>query len=246
MPGLMRTARMRPSRARLVEERLDSLRERVARAMQPALHRSQVHAGDLGDLLVALALELTEAEHQPMVLGQLLDRALHEASEIPLPVEIVRPHRVILELDRPMILFPAARQTLEKHERAPRAVAQLVLGEVARDRVDPRRELLRRVEAMEVARHPDERFLDQVLGAVCVAGLTGDEVDEALAVPVVELPERTGHALEMGRDELLVLQLLERPFRQEAPRFPFARLHLGYLLSSSWRRTTGRRLPPLR
>src|SRR5688572_4495977 len=134
MPGLIED--LLAERAQLVQERLDPLRERVASTMQAALHRPEVHAGDLGDLLVALALELAETEDEPVMLGELLDRVLDQPPQVPLAVEVIRPHGVILELDRPMILLPVARQPLEEHERAARAVAKLVLRQVARDRVD--------------------------------------------------------------------------------------------------------------
>src|SRR5690606_614331 len=52
----------------LVEQRLDQLREARARPVQPALHRAQIHARDLRDLLVALALQLAQAEHQLVML----------------------------------------------------------------------------------------------------------------------------------------------------------------------------------
>src|SRR5690606_41997327 len=41
-----------------VQQRFDPFREARARPVQPALHRTQVHARDLRDLLVALALQL--------------------------------------------------------------------------------------------------------------------------------------------------------------------------------------------
>ena len=84
-----------------------------------------------------------------------------------------------------MVVVPIARESLEEHEWAPGTVAQLILGEIARNRIDPGRELLRRVEAVQVPRHPDERFLHQVLRAIAIPGLPGDEVDEPVPIPIV-------------------------------------------------------------
>jgi hypothetical protein len=55
-------------RLRLVQQRLDHLGEAGACAVEAALHRAQVHAGDLGDLFVALPLQLPQAEHQLVML----------------------------------------------------------------------------------------------------------------------------------------------------------------------------------
>ena len=41
--------------------------------MQTALHGTEVHTGDLGDLLVTLAFELTEPEDELMMLRKRLD-----------------------------------------------------------------------------------------------------------------------------------------------------------------------------
>src|SRR5690606_41020230 len=54
--------------ARLIQQRRDQLREVVAGTVQPALHRAQVHAGDLRDLLVRLPLHLAQHEDHPVML----------------------------------------------------------------------------------------------------------------------------------------------------------------------------------
>ena len=65
-----------PTPHTLVDHRRDDVGEVVARPVQAALHRTQVAAGDVGDLLVRLALHLTENEDDPVVLRQLRDGLL--------------------------------------------------------------------------------------------------------------------------------------------------------------------------
>ena len=100
-------------------------------------------------------------------------------------------------------------------QRAAGAIAEFVLGEVARDRVDPRGELLRRIEAVEVPRDPNEGFLDQVLSPVRVARLAGDEVDQAIPIAIVEALEGAGATVEMGSDELFIRQVVESTIYEE-------------------------------
>jgi len=82
------------------------------------------------------------------MLGQPLHRLLHELTEVPLPVHVIRPRVAILELQRPLLILPVLLDGLKQHERVARPVAELVLRQVGRDSVDPRRELLRAVESM--------------------------------------------------------------------------------------------------
>ena len=146
-----------------------------------------------------------------MVLGQLLHHLLHELLEEALPEEVVGLHRGVLELKRTVVVVPVAGQLLEEDQGAPGTVPQLVLGQVARDRVHPGRELLRRIEAVEVTRHPDERLLHEVLGPVPVAGLPGDEVHETVAIALEEELERAVPSIQVGRHELFVREGVERP-----------------------------------
>ena len=67
---------------------------------------------------------------------------------------------------------------------------------------------------MEVPRDSDEGFLNQVLCLVPIAGLAGNEVNEPVAIPVVQVLERTSSAAKMGDDELLVTQHVEGLFLQ--------------------------------
>ena len=59
-------------RQALFQHRADQLGEAVPGPIQAALHGSQVALRDLGDFLIALSLELTEDEHLPVMLGELV------------------------------------------------------------------------------------------------------------------------------------------------------------------------------
>ena len=100
----------------LVEEGLDALREGVPGPVQTALHRSQVHAGDLADLLVALPFELTEPKDQAMVLRELLHRVFDQPPEVALPIQVVGTHAQVLELQWAVVVFPRAGEALEENE----------------------------------------------------------------------------------------------------------------------------------
>src|SRR5678815_1004684 len=150
---------------------LDDLGERVPRAIEPRLHRAEVAVRDLGDLLVGLPFELPQDEHFAMVRWQLRDRLRHQLAQVTLAVEIVRTCRRIFELEWAIFVLPASLHRLEEHERVPRAVPELVLRQVRCNRVRPRRELLRSIEAVQVPVDPDEHLLHQVLRLFAVADL---------------------------------------------------------------------------
>src|SRR5690606_9976604 len=196
-----------------VQQRLDPLGEARARPVQPALHRPQVHARDLRDLLVALALQLPQLEHQTVVLRQLLDRLLDDLLEVPLPVQTVGSQRGVLELERPMLRLPVRRQLLEQHQRVPRAVPKLVLRQVRADRVDPGRELLRLVEPVQVPRHPDERLLHQVLRPIAITRLPRNELDQLVTVAVIQLRERARVTAQVRSHQLAVRRLRQLELR---------------------------------
>ena len=177
--------------------------------MESALHRAEIHAGDLGDLLVALPLEFTQPEDESVMLRKLLDGVLDNPLEESLAVEVVRPHADVFELKGAMILVPVVGQLLEQDEGAPRPVAELVLGEVARNGVDPGRELLARIESMQVSRDTDESLLYEILSPVSVTRLASDEVDEPIPVSIEEFLEGAGPTVEVGGDEFLVAQLIQ-------------------------------------
>src|SRR5215472_7622127 len=77
-------------RRALADRRLDDLREGGARPVQPRLHRPEVAAGDLGDLLVRFPFELAQHEHLPVMLGEARDRDLHHLAEVAAPVHVIR------------------------------------------------------------------------------------------------------------------------------------------------------------
>src|SRR5438045_5241318 len=146
----------------LDEDGADQLREAVACPIQPALDRTQVATGDLGDLLIALPLELAEHEHFTMMLRQALDALVDRVLEKTFAIQVIRPSCCVLELQRAMIGFPVLLDGLEQHQRIAAAVAQLVLRQIRRDRINPRRELFGLIEAVQMPEHPDEDFLYQV------------------------------------------------------------------------------------
>src|SRR5690606_38606792 len=80
---------------------------------------------------------------------------------------------------------------LKEHERIARTVAQLVLRQVRRDRIDPGGELLRLVEPVKVPVDPDEGLLDQILGPLTVARGAIDEVQQTRLIAVHQQRERT-------------------------------------------------------
>src|SRR5438105_3140839 len=108
----------------------DELGEAVPCPVQSTLHRPQIAPGDFGDLLVALALELSENEHLPVVFRQPLDALVHRILQEAFAIQIVRTCGRILELQRPMIGFPILLDRLKEHERIAAPVTQLILREV--------------------------------------------------------------------------------------------------------------------
>src|SRR5438128_107158 len=194
----------------LLQQRRDQLSEAVPGPVEPALHGAEVARGDLGDLLIALALELAQHEHHSVMLGQPHDAPIHRVLQEPLAVQIVGPRGRILELQRPVVGLPVLLDRLEQHQRVAATVAQLVLGQVRRDRVDPRRELLGLVEAVQVPEHPDEHLLHQVLGPLPVPDGPVDEIEQPRLIAVDQGAERLGVATEVALHHLAVVELVER------------------------------------
>ncbi len=60
-----------------------------------------------------------------MMFWKLLHRFLDDSPQIAFPVEIVRSHPGVFELERSVIIVPAALQLLEKDQGAPRTVPKL-------------------------------------------------------------------------------------------------------------------------
>src|SRR5437762_12067676 len=82
----------------LLDQRRDQLGEAVPGAVQAALHRAQVAARDLRDLLVALPFELAQHEHDPVMLREVADALLHGVLEEALAVQVVAAGARVLEL----------------------------------------------------------------------------------------------------------------------------------------------------
>src|SRR5439155_395455 len=186
------------------------LREAVASPVEAALYRAQVATGDIGDLGVALPFELTQHEDGAVVGGELPDALIHRFLEVALAVQIVRPGGRVLELERPVVGLPVFFDRLEQDERVATAVAELVLGQVRGDRIDPGGELLRLVETVQMAEDPDEYLLHQVLGPLTVPDRAVDEVEQSGLVAVDERTERLGVARQVLEHEPAVVQLVER------------------------------------
>src|SRR5215510_13967746 len=110
---------------------------------------------------------------------------------MPLPEEIVRPRRRILELQRTVVVLPVLANRLEEHQRVPRPIAELVLRQIRGDGVDPGRKLLRTIEAVEVPIHPDEYLLHEVLSLLAIPDRTEHKVQQAGLIPLDQLLERT-------------------------------------------------------
>jgi hypothetical protein len=98
------------------------------------------------------------------MLGQFRDGRFDLLAQVPLPEQVIRRVRGVLPFQRPMIGLPVLLDGLEQDEGIARAVAQLVLGEVARDRVRPGGELLALVETMQV---PVSSGMSSMVGLTC-------------------------------------------------------------------------------
>src|SRR5688500_3736008 len=144
-----------------------------------------------------------------MMLWQFRDRILNQLTKVTLPEEIVRAGRRVLELQRAVLVLECTLHRLEKHERIPRAIAQLVLGEVRCDRVRPCRELLRTIEAMQVAVDANEHLLHEILSAIAVADRSIYEVQQSGLIPLDELREGALLSSEESRDDRRVVCLSE-------------------------------------
>jgi hypothetical protein len=144
-----------------------------------------------------------------MVVRELGNRLFHELAEMTLPEKIIRAHRHILKLEGAIFIVPVRGQFLEKDERASRPIPQLILGEVAGDRVNPCGELLGRIEPMKMAGDPDEGLLNQILSTIGIASLSCDEVHQAVTVAMEQLLESSGPTIEMSGDQGLVRELSE-------------------------------------
>src|SRR5690606_31541589 len=114
----------------LLQGRPDDLGEARPRPVQARLHGAEVAVRDFRDFLVRTAFQLAEDEYLAVMLRQTGHRIFHQLADVALPVQLVRLHRGILELERTLLVFPALRHRLEEHQRIARAVSQLVLRQV--------------------------------------------------------------------------------------------------------------------
>src|SRR5687768_3423966 len=169
----------------------NDFRERVSCPVQPRFYRAQIALGDLGDLLIGLAFQLAQNEYVPVVFRELRNALLDDFPQVPFAVHVVRTRGGVLELQRTVLILEVLLHRLEEHERIPRSVAELVLGQVRRNGVDPGRELLRAVEAMQVPVDPDEYFLHQVLRLLAVTDRTVDEVQQTCLITRYQLGKGT-------------------------------------------------------
>src|SRR2546423_1690483 len=151
-----------PRTASLIYIRGNYLGERISCPIQPGLDRSEIALRNLGNLFVRLTLELTEYEHISVMLGKLGNAFLDDLPQVPLAVHVVGSRCSVLELQRTILILEVFLNRLEQHKRITRPVAELILRQVRCDRVDPRRELLRAVEAMEMPIDANEDFLYQI------------------------------------------------------------------------------------
>src|SRR6185503_10628004 len=121
-----------------------------------------------------------------------------QRAQVSLAEQVVRASAGVLELQRPILVFPAPLDRLEEHERISRTISQFVLRQIRRNRVDPRRELFRSVKPMNVAVDANENFLNQILGLLPIADRTVNEVQQSSLIPFDQLLERALLAAEEG------------------------------------------------
>src|SRR4051812_16071560 len=193
--------------AKSIEPGLDDRCERISSPIQPRFHRSKIAVRDLRDLLVRLAFQLAKHEDLPMMFRQLRHGILDQLAEMSLPVQVVRPCRCILELERPLLVFPIALDRLEEYEWVPRPIAEFILRQIRCNRIYPGGELLRAVESMNVPVHPDEDFLDQILGLLAIPDRSINEVQQPGLIALDQLLKCTLLSVkERGNDCSVVLR----------------------------------------
>src|SRR6185437_11613424 len=103
-------------------------------------------------------------------------------------------------------ILPVLLDGLEEHERIPRPVAQLVLGQIRGDRIDPGRELSGPVEPVEVSVYPNEDLLHEILSALPVSNGAVDEVQQPSLVALDQFLECALFAVQKGGDQIRIIQ----------------------------------------
>src|SRR3989441_8360258 len=216
--------------AALLQERTDELGEAVPGPIEAAFHGAQVAPRDIGDLSVAFAFQLAEHEDGPVVGGQLVHTLVDGFLEEALAVQVVGPGRGVLELERAVVRLPMLFDRLEQHQGVAATVPELVLGQVRRDGVDPGRELLGLVEAVEMTEHADKDLLHEVLRPLPVSNGPIDEVEQAGLVAVHQGAEGLGVAREVLKHQPAIVQLVQRLALERARR----RDYLAIPLEGCW------------
>ena len=86
-----------------VQEGGDDPCEVVPSPVQPALHRPEVAAGDVRDILVGLPLQFPEDENNSMVLRKLSHGLLYQLLQMPFPEEVIGLELGVFPLQGPMV-----------------------------------------------------------------------------------------------------------------------------------------------
>src|SRR3954471_9904948 len=146
---------------------LELLAQRAAGAEDQRLDRAHAQAEDLGDLLVAAALELAHHERRTLVEGEVAERA----------ADVLGPDRVLLDdrLGELLLVDDLGRATLR--------LAEALAADVVRDRDQP---VLRRARPLALLHRPvgvQEGRLRDVLGVRLVA-----QDDQRVPVDVAGMP----------------------------------------------------------
>src|SRR6266853_656245 len=115
-----------------------------------------------------------------------------------------------------MVRLPVPLNRLEQDQGIAAPVPQLVLPEVRCNRVDPGRELLRLVEAMQVPEDTDEYLLHQVLRPLAIPDRPIDEVEKSGLIPVDHCTECLWVTSQVTVHQLTVVELMERLARYSA------------------------------
>src|ERR1051325_2718739 len=144
-----------PEPSALIYVWCDDFRERVSCPIQSRLDRAEIA---LRDFRIGLAFQFPEDEDMSVMLRKLGDTFFDDLSQMTLAIHVIRTRGRVLELKRPVFILRVLLHGLKEHQRIARTVSQLVLGEVRRNGVNPRREFLRPVETMEMAVDADENF----------------------------------------------------------------------------------------
>src|ERR1044072_2014899 len=151
-----------PEPSALIYVWCDDFRERVSCPIQSRLDRAEIALRDFRDFLTGLAFQFPEDDDMPVLLRKLRATFFDDLSQMTLAIHVIRTRGRVLELKRPVFILRVLLHGLQEHPRIARTVCKLVLREVRRNGVNPRREFLRPVETMEMAIDADENFLHQI------------------------------------------------------------------------------------